>query len=285
MEFLQLRYFYESARTESLSKTAAKYMVPPSSVSASIKRLESELGCPLFDRDANRITLNGNGKRLQKSLTVIFEELESAMADISGGLCDNCEVRILVLAQRSDVTDAIIRYKNENSEAKFRLAVDFDKDDIEGFDIIVDTPKDRYLEYDFFELSHQKVYLYAAKDSPLVQKKLTLSDLSDQPFVSMSPHSNQYKLLIGACTRAGFAPNLLAQINDADCFFKFIASGAAIGPAGEGAIRGSYGIAPLTVEDFQQKQTVCVYYRREGAFGSVRKFIDFLKKPPIKHQT
>ncbi len=39
MEFLQLRYFYETTRTESISKTANRYMVPASSVTAAIKRL------------------------------------------------------------------------------------------------------------------------------------------------------------------------------------------------------------------------------------------------------
>ena len=44
MELLQLKYFYESAQTESFAKTAEKHLGPPSSVSASIKRLEDELG-------------------------------------------------------------------------------------------------------------------------------------------------------------------------------------------------------------------------------------------------
>ena len=57
MELLQLRYFFDSSKNESFAKTAQKYMVPPSSVSASVKRLESELGCRLFDRQSNRIKL------------------------------------------------------------------------------------------------------------------------------------------------------------------------------------------------------------------------------------
>jgi DNA-binding transcriptional LysR family regulator len=82
---------------------------------------------------------------------------------------------------------------------------------------------------------------------------------------------------MSACARAGFAPYLLAQINDADCFFKFIASGAAIGAAGERAARADRSILPLQVSDFDCVQTVCVYYKREAAIGSVRNFIDFLK--------
>lgn len=55
MEMLQLKYFLESAKSESFAKTAEKYMVPASSVSASVKCLEQELGCSLFDRSCNRI--------------------------------------------------------------------------------------------------------------------------------------------------------------------------------------------------------------------------------------
>ncbi len=278
MEFLQLRYFYECARTQSLAKTASKYMVPASSVSAAIKRLEEELGCALFERKPNRILLNESGKRLQRSLAVIFEELDGAVEALSGGVMDEREVRILVHAQRASVTDAIIRYKRENAGAKFRLVADFEQTDIEDFDIIVDTPKECYTGYEFFELARQRVQLYGAKDSPLLEKTLTLSALCDEPFVTMSPRGNQYKILMDACARAGFAPRILAQINDADCFFKFIAAGAAIGAAGESAAHEGRGIAPLDVRDFEGMQTVCVYYRRDGALGGVRKFIEFLKK-------
>ena len=42
MEMLQLRYFFESAKNGSFAKTAKKYDVPSTSVSAAIKRLEEE---------------------------------------------------------------------------------------------------------------------------------------------------------------------------------------------------------------------------------------------------
>ena len=76
MELLQLRYFFESAQNESFSKTAEKYMVPATSVSAAVKRLEKELGCKLFDRSSNRICLNESGKKLQNTLCLVFAELD-----------------------------------------------------------------------------------------------------------------------------------------------------------------------------------------------------------------
>ena len=279
MEFLQLKYFYESARTQSLSRAASKYMVPASSVSAAIKRLEGELGCTLFDRRPNRILLNENGKRLQRSLSIVFEELESTIATLSDAETqDGREVRILMRALRADVTDYIIRYKKENTGAKFRLDADFEQTDIEEYDLIVDTQNNAYHGYDCFELDRRRVLLYAAEDSPLVGRALTLRDLADELFVTMSPRATQYKLLMRACADAGFVPRLLAQMNDADCFFKFISSGAAIGAAGERDQNSERRIRPLDVRDFKQTQTVFVYYKKDRAFGSVRKFVEFLQK-------
>ena len=73
MEFLQLRYFMESAENESFSKAAEKYQVPATSVSAAIKRLERELGCPLFRRSYNSIALNEKGRLFLESVRIAFE--------------------------------------------------------------------------------------------------------------------------------------------------------------------------------------------------------------------
>ena len=74
MEMLQLRYFYDSAKSENFTLTAQKYDVPTTSVSAAIRRLEQELGCKLFDRSYNRIILNANGKRFQQALCIAFSD-------------------------------------------------------------------------------------------------------------------------------------------------------------------------------------------------------------------
>ena len=96
MELLQLRYFFESAKNESFAKTAEKFMVPSSSVSASIKRLEKELGCTLFDRNANYILLNDNGRRFQKTVCGIFDELEQATSKLGADKSDDKEISLLI---------------------------------------------------------------------------------------------------------------------------------------------------------------------------------------------
>ena len=111
MELLQLRYFYETAKHQSIAKTAKKYMVPPSSVSASIKRLETELDVSLFERQSNKITLSEKGHILADSLGEIFEKLQSTVHEISSKEKQTPEIYILIQARRKWVTELIIEYK------------------------------------------------------------------------------------------------------------------------------------------------------------------------------
>lgn len=278
MELLQLRYFFESAYSESFAKTAEKYMVPASSVSASVKRLETELGCKLFDRTSNRIVLNENGKRVMNSLQVIFSEIDQMRGSMVDSGEDEREIRILVRALRNLVTDLVIRYKHEHLNTKFRLISEFNETNKENYDIIIDTESEFYAGYECFELYRQRIWIYASEDSPLCGRKLTLKQLADQPFVAMSQYGNQYKKMMNACQREGFKPNIVAQINDTACFLKIIESGVAIGAGGEKSIqiKNNLRVEPLNVTDFREYQTVCVYYKKEAAYGNVKRFIDFL---------
>ena len=64
MELLQLTYFCDAAESQNFTKTAQKFGVPASNISQTVHRLESELGVSLFDRRANKATLNEAGKVL-----------------------------------------------------------------------------------------------------------------------------------------------------------------------------------------------------------------------------
>ena len=121
MELLQLRYFYESAKSENFSKTAKMFLVPTTSVSASIKRLEAELGCTLFDRTANCIRLNANGRLLQQTLCSVFGELDRTIGELSAHPEESREIKILVRAMRRQITDLIVEYNTKHPHVTFKV--------------------------------------------------------------------------------------------------------------------------------------------------------------------
>lgn len=279
MELLQLHYFYDSAKTESFAKTAEKYMVPATSVSASVKRLEKELGCPLFDRTCNRITLNENGKRLQQTLCSVFEELDATINSLSTAASENKhEITILVRSLRSIITDYIIEYKTRHPQASFNMFFDFDNDNYENYDIIIDEFTNEYRDHEKFELCSLRVRISCAADSPLCNKPLTLKQLCNQHFITFGEKSKLHNILINSCKRAGFTPDIVLKVNDAICYQKFIASGLALG------LRRDYPqktnnetVRFLDVKDFNERQTIYAFYKKDSAYGTVKQFLNFLK--------
>lgn len=278
MELLQLRYFYESAKSESFAKTAEKYMVPTTSVSASVKRLEKELGTELFDRSCNRITLNANGKRLQRSLCLAFLELDKTVGIFAAQKTDYRDVKILVRSMRRKITDCIIKYNARYPQIAFKTVFDFREKNFEAYDIIIDEETDAYPQYEKFELYSMRLRIKSASGSPLCGRKLILKELSNQKFVSMGAESNLHKVLINACRRAGFTPDISILCNDIECYEKFIAAGMGIAVGREKSDPAEeQGVEYLDVTDFDARYTIYSYYKKESYFGNVKSFLDFLK--------
>lgn len=279
MELLQLKYFYESAKTESFAKTAEKHMVPTSSVSASVKRLETELGIKLFDRSCNRITLNDNGKKFQQSLCTIFDELDRAVEKISFVPEDDREIKMLVRATRSRITDYIIEYTQKHPQITFKTVFDFSETDFEKYDIIIDEKTDAYPEHESFELYSNRVHIKASAKNPLCNKKLTLKQLCNQSFISWGEQSNMHRILINACTRAGFTPRVSVHSNDIECNDKMILSDIGIG-LGLG-MEVKEGMQFLDVADFDERYTVYSYYKKQACYGNVEHFLNFIKNKAV----
>ena len=86
MELLQLKYFRSVAECGKINTAAAELYISPPALSASISRLEKELGVRLFDRTNNRITLNEQGEIFLMYVNQIFNNLESSRIDIENSL-------------------------------------------------------------------------------------------------------------------------------------------------------------------------------------------------------
>lgn len=281
MEILQLRYFFESAKNGSFAKTAQKYMVPTTSVSSSVKRLENELGCKLFDRLANKIILNQNGIKLQQSLLTVFEELDHAVDSLSAFANDTREIKMLVRAMRYIITDYIIEYKTKHPNITFKTVFDFDETNFEDYDIIIDDKPELYEGYESFEICSMPIKLKCSASNPICNQKLTLKQLCNQPFISMGEKSSMHQMLIKACSRVGFTPDIVVKTNDVSCYNKCLEAGVGIG-LGRDDNSSPRTVKFLDVTDFNITQTVCAYYKKQSAYGNVEHFLKFIEKRNVK---
>ncbi|MBR2499885.1 MAG: LysR family transcriptional regulator [Clostridia bacterium] len=275
MELLQLKYFYDTSIYENFTDTARKYMVPTTSVSASVKRLENELGCKLFSRFPNKIILNEKGKRLQKALRVVFNELDRAKHDISEEDL-SIEIHLLVRAMRSVITDYIIEYKAKHPHIAFKTVFDFNETDFEKYDIIIDDEFEKYPKMKAFELCSKPLKLKVSAKNPLSKKKLKMEDLENEPFLSMGEQSSMHKILMKSCKNSGFIPDIVIHTNDVQCYKKCLLADIGIG-IGRIDYGEHEGIVHLNISDFDARQTVYAYYKKQPVSRHIEDFIDFVR--------
>ena len=137
----------------------------------------------------------------------------------------------------------------------------------------------KYSDYEKFELCSLRVGIRAAADNPLCSKTLRLSQLRNQNFVCMDEASNLNKMLLNACNKAGFSPNIILKTNDSQCYAKCIENGMGLAPsryyANESDVHAKTKI--LNISDFNERQTIYVYYKKHIEHENVGKFVRFLK--------
>ena len=82
-----LRYFIDVATLGSMSSAAKKNYMSPQGISRSIAALEAELGCELFQRDSNKVTLTPYGERLLPDAYELIEhekQMRRSVAELHG---------------------------------------------------------------------------------------------------------------------------------------------------------------------------------------------------------
>lgn len=280
VEFLQLYYFYESAKTESFALTAKKYMVPTSSVSASVKRLEKEIGANLFDRTSNRIKLNEKGYAFFKTLDDVFDKINSTVSSISETNESNVTISILIKARRKWIAELIIEYKQLFPHVNFQISHDSLFSHFEDFDVIIDEKTDKYSGRDGFLLSVEQICVKASKNHPLAKRTLSFSDLKDQPFLISQKGSRMWQLLDKAALRSGFVPHVAIESNDRQCIVRYIESGMGLFLGSRRALldESEKNLTALNITDFNETQSVYVYHPPiESCNISLSGFLAFLK--------
>ncbi|MDE5883507.1 MAG: LysR family transcriptional regulator [Oscillospiraceae bacterium] len=83
MEIRVLRYFMEIAREENMTKAAERLHISQSALSKEIKKLEGELGHPLFIRTNKNMRLNDEGMLLRKRAGDILEMVDKTVEEFS----------------------------------------------------------------------------------------------------------------------------------------------------------------------------------------------------------
>ncbi len=278
MELLQLKYFCDAAKTENYSKTAKKFLVPTSNISQSVKRLERELGCELFEHRSNKITLLQEGKLFYERVSEALELIESAKSEIKAPKEKLIgEVKLMILCNRQMVTSAIEKFNQNNPEINF--VIWHDKDAYDDADILIsDTCPENYSMKSV--LTEEDILLAVSTKHPLADiARVNLGELKNERFISMTKGKSLYNTTLSICRDAGFAPNISIQTDDPFYVRKYVELGLGIAfvPSRSWSGLFSENTVLKKIAGYGRKTYICLPEKRKIK-PATKAFLDFLMK-------
>lgn len=272
MELLQLKYFCDAAQTQNFSKTAQKFLVPPSNISQTIKRLENELGTQLFERLANKIKLNDAGLLFYKNARAALDLLENA-EELLKKSEQRETIKINIHICRRIVMGIIEDFRKTYPQLSFITAHNNDQASSE-FDIIV-TDKELDSPYSKTKAAEECFLLAYNKNAFAINSSLRSSQLEKLPFITMSAGSSIYENTLSICSGLGFSPNIVLQSEDPFYIRKCVELGLGIAIIPELSWQGQFSenIALKSIGDFKRKIYV---YKKHSMNEYVNQFSDIL---------
>lgn len=262
MELLQLKYFCDAAETQNFSTTAKKYLVPPSNISQSIKRLEKELGIFLFDRKSNRIALNEMGKAFYEKVKKALSLLDEA-TNIFIKTEKSNSIKLSITSNRRIVMSTIEKYKMIHPDIDIVARYYYSND--EDFDIVVSPDAPREDGYTIINRIPEKISLALTIDSPLYEKSVINAEmLTKEKFVSMDEGSSFYRTTMKICSSLGFKPHIAILANDPFYVRKCVEMGLGVAFVPEFSWKGQFAdnVIFKSIGDYYRDTYICKNVKR-----------------------
>ncbi len=216
MELLQLKYFREVARTQQLSKTAQKLHIAQPSLSQSLKRLESELGFPLFDRQGKGLCLNPAGTIFLKYVEEIFTALDNAKLELEALQYQENKTVSLYVGSASMLLPALVK-RIQEADPDIRLQITQQPPTLEepAPTLALTSVHTRLPENDgrmFLMQEPIKTVLPSShRLAPL--PVLTLEEIRKESFLELIPSANLTSIVHHFCGRYQFTPNVTTVVD------------------------------------------------------------------------
>ncbi|WP_026506867.1 LysR family transcriptional regulator [Butyrivibrio sp. MC2013] len=226
MNLLELRYFRTAAKLENFSKTAEHHLIPQSAVSITIKKLEQELGCSLFDRSGKSIRLNDNGRRfletVDHALSILDEGINALREPQVKGIGINIQSGIHFM------TYLVPDFEKQNPGIRIFFLQGYSANQKEAdftfFQLPIDDDK-----YEHVFLMDDEIMAAVPKKHPLASKKiLDLSLLTSEHFIAYDPGNRLRIFTDSLCREAGFEPVIAFETGDMKSLRSMIEAGLGI---------------------------------------------------------
>jgi len=235
MELYQLEYFLEAARQRNFTRAAARLHLAQAALSEQIRKLEGELGTPLFHRGRRESVLTAAGEMLRAHAEPLLDRAKAArhavqeLVGLRGGRLaigaipsvSACMLPAGIAAFRKRHPLVELALFEGTSEA---VAQWVESGRVEFGIVQLPTLGGRFDERILF--TEQFVALVAKAHPAAAQRSLSLAKLAHEPFVFYKGRARDTAL--AACRAAGFEPRIACESSELETIRSLVAAGLGI---------------------------------------------------------
>ena len=234
MDLTQLRQFQTLARAENMTRAAQELQIDQPSLSRTLKRLETDLGVPLFDRTGRRIQLNPYGRAFWTASTARSSSWKKGRrpgtrhgSTRRGG--DRARRRRRTLASRPVAglrprTRVRTVSASQRSLGEVRRLLELGQIDFGFSPAPMGSPCLRWRR-----LTEEEIFLVVPCGHRLDgRESVTLRDLAPEAMVMGGRGNVLRDLMDEACAQAGFAPRVTCEADDPAAIYNFVEAGLGV---------------------------------------------------------
>lgn len=251
MEILQLRYFVEIARHESITQAAQRLFVSQPSLSQSVRRLEKELGTELFRHEGRNIRLTEQGRRFFLRAERALRELDTACSEIDGQALQG-HITIGTYMPLSPILECLRAFSKQYPYITidiYLVSAGLSSFDPGSLDALLYYAQSNHLDF------HEQIRIGAVErrfvvpaEHPITSRDmLSMSDLESACFVSMMWGAGGQEELFQDYSHAGIAPHIRYRTNSVQIKNELMGAGMAVGSSNDLLCRSLSGCPECVV--------------------------------------
>jgi DNA-binding transcriptional LysR family regulator len=233
MELRNLRVFVEVVRRGGFTEAAKFVFATQSTVSKSVKQLEDELGLRLLERAGTKPAMTAAGEIVyRRALTMLTErdDLVTELDELRG--LKRGALRVGLPSVGSDALFAPIfsAFRSRHPNIDIRLTEGGSRHleevlragDVELAGLLQPVPE----EFEWRPVRREPIVAIVSKAHPLARREtVDLDVLAAEPFILFDPQFAMHGMIIGACTRSGFSPNVVVESSQIGFMLELVAGG------------------------------------------------------------
>ena len=287
MELRDLRYFEALASELNFGRAASALHLTQPALSLAVARLEKELGCALFQRTHQGVSLTAAGSvllaetqglhfSLERACTLARRASSGDVGILAIGFLDSAVFDVLPRAISAFLSayptvDLTLR---QRSSSELITWVDNDR-----LDVAFVRPQIPRVGMEMKVLLREEAVLAVSRDHPLAgMGESRIADLTEEKFVfpdrDFAP--SIYAQWMEMCAEALFVPEIVAYVGSAQVLVELIAHNIGIGFAERSWLRRDDRVVALRLSDIRMELAMALAYKSDRISNTCRNFVNLV---------